>query len=96
MGPLHITGVEFFAINPIEINLIPLFALASLPIIPDTAEKMLKAVGMPLSKRDWPEKSNFNGLDILPRGEKVNNPGPMFTRIDDEMLIKWNERFPGS
>lgn len=78
------------------LNLIPLFALASLPIIPDTAEKMLKAVGMTLSKRDWPEKSNFNGLDILPRGEKVNNPGPMFTRIDDEMLVKWNERFPGS
>ena len=25
MGPLHITGVEFFAINPIEINLIPFF-----------------------------------------------------------------------
>lgn len=78
------------------LNLIPLFALASLPIIPDTAEKMLKAVGMTLSKRDWPEKSNFNGLDILPRGKKVNNPGPMFTRIDDEMLVKWNERFPGS
>ena len=77
------------------LNLIPLFARAANPIIPATAAEMLAAVHLPTDTVDWPAVDTNAFFDVLPRGTLVDNPGPMFTRIDDDMLAAWEARFPG-
>jgi len=50
---------------------------------------------LPTDAVDWPTVDTNAFFDVLPRGTLVDNPGPMFTRIDDDMLAAWKARFPG-
>ena len=78
------------------LSLIALFARVAAPMIPDSAGKMLASVGAgSASDAGWPDGDAAGWLDALPRGAAVANPGPMFARIDDELLAQWETNFPG-
>lgn len=84
----------------IGLNLVALFGVIALPIIPDAAGKILEAVGVPESNRTW----NFGELDTdgiktllnaLPVGHAVTAPEVLFAKIEDTDIADWSERFGG-
>jgi len=64
-------------------------------VIPDAAGKILDAIGVPEDRRSW----NFGGvtdlLDALPIGHTVAAPELLFSKIEEESVAEWTERFGG-
>jgi len=80
------------------LNLVALFGIIAQPIIPDAAAKILDAMGIPEANRTW----NFGGVDdipallnALPIGMAVSAPDVLFTKIEDDDVTAWTERFGG-
>ena len=75
------------------LNLAALFGVIAQPVIPDTAAKILDALGVPEGNRTW----NFGEgvLDALPRGHPVSVPDVLFSKIEDAQVTEWAERFGG-
>ena len=77
------------------LNLIPIFAKISFPIIPETSSKLLSIFEMNETSIKWPKDGNNLNLNELAQGSKLYNPGPLFDKIDEETLNNWKTSFPG-
>ena len=76
------------------INLARLYALVARPFIPDTAEKLLGALGVDKAT-PWPA-SAAEALAALPAGHPFEVPDVLFQKIDDAQVAAWVSRFGGS
>ena len=75
------------------LNLILLFAALSRPVIPFTADKMFAVFDVdPEEGARWPE-SAANGLSTLKGGEPFTPPDVLFTKIEEDQVVAWRERF---
>ena len=80
------------------LNLVALFGVIAQPIVPETAKKILDALGIPEDRRSLnPEKLGQGAalLDTLPRGKSIEVPPQLFTKIEDAHVADWTQRFGG-
>jgi methionyl-tRNA synthetase len=82
------------------LNLVALFGIIAQPIVPETAKKILDAIGVPDDRRSLnPAKLGQGGyaalLDALPRGKSIEVPPQLFTKIEDTQVAEWTTRFGG-
>ena len=82
------------------LNLVALFGIIAQPIIPETAKKILDAIGVPDVNRSLdPKRLGAGGyvglLDALPRGMPIAVPPQLFTKIEDAQVADWTARFGG-
>ncbi len=78
------------------INLAVLSAIAAQPVIPETAGRILDAVGVPEANRTWPADAGSVLLDALPRGLAFEVPDVLFKKIEDDQVAEWTARFGGA
>ncbi|MEM1381677.1 MAG: methionine--tRNA ligase [Pseudomonadota bacterium] len=71
------------------LNLIPLYAQLSAPVIPHTAEKLAAVFGT--EALGWPGKGSL--LDVLPRDQSFEAPGVLFKKVEDDEVEAWAEQF---
>src|SRR5262249_22687350 len=79
----------------VGLNLCALFAILAMPFIPDAAETVLDAIGVPAKNRNWPGAHDKKLFDALPHGLKINPPDVLFKKIEDADVAAWAERFNG-
>ncbi|GGY39827.1 methionine--tRNA ligase [Parvularcula lutaonensis] len=72
------------------LNLIPLYAQLSAPVIPHTADKLADVFGT--EAQGWPEEGEAL-LDKLERGKAFEAPPVLFKKVEDEQVEEWAERF---
>lgn len=72
------------------LNLIPLYAQLSAPVIPHTAEKLAGVFGT--EAQGWPGEGE-GLLDKLARGRSFEAPDVLFKKVEDEQVEAWAERF---
>jgi len=90
------TDVEQAAIGVrYGLNLVALFGILAQPIIPDTAEKILAAINIPSDKRSWRFGEVQDLLNALPIGHNISAPDVLFSKIEDDDVETWTERFGG-
>ena len=77
------------------LNLVALFGIIAQPIIPETAAKILDALGIPEDNRNWPSADDAGLLNALPIGMEISPPDVLFQKIEDEHVAEWAERFGG-
>jgi len=77
------------------LNLVALFGVLAQPIIPGVAKSILDAIGIPEDNRKWPGADDAGLLDALPHGLPITPPPVLFTKIEDEQVAEWTERFGG-
>jgi methionyl-tRNA synthetase len=77
------------------LNLVAVFAILAKPFIPNTADRVLDAMGVPEKNRMWPLASDRSLLDALPHGLEISAPDVLFTKIEDEQVALWSEQFGG-
>ena len=77
------------------INLAVLSAIIAQPVIPDTAAKILNAVGVPEGGRQWPGESAAALLDALPHGLAFEVPDVLFAKVEDDQVAEWTQAFAG-
>ena len=97
------TDVDQAAIGTrIGLNLVALFGILAQPIIPDAADKILDAMNIPAGNRTWNFGTGDWGgqvkavLDALPHGLEISAPDVLFTKIEDDDVASWSERFGGA
>ena len=78
------------------LNLVALFGIIAQPIIPDTAARILDAIGVPPQNRTWPHPDDDGLLNALPVGLEITPPDVLFSKIEDEQVAAWTERFGGA
>ena len=76
------------------VNLIALFARLSAPVMPFTAALLLDAlgVGADAGERGWPAAFE---PDALAAGKRLSVPEVLFTKLTDDDVAAWRERFGG-
>jgi methionyl-tRNA synthetase len=79
----------------VGLNLVALGAVVAQPFIPDAAEKVLTALGVPAEKRVWPTPESAARLDLVAAGAKISAPDVLFRKIEDADVVAWKERFGG-
>ena len=80
------------------LNLAALFGILALPIIPETGEKILDALGIPEANRTMKFGTGADYaalLDAMPRGHAITPPDVLFQKIEDEQVAAWTEQFGG-
>jgi len=83
------------AIVRTAVNLVHLFAVVSWPVIPDTAEKVLAALG----KSEGPVPARVVGaagtelLAAIEPGQEFEVPGILFRQVSDDEVAEWTRRF---
>ena len=82
------------------LNLVALFGIIAQPIIPETAKKILDALGVPEGNRSLAlDRLGAGGypalLDALPRGMNIAVPPQLFTKIEDAQVAEWTAKFGG-
>ncbi|WP_416878985.1 methionine--tRNA ligase [Litorimonas sp.] len=77
------------------LNLVALFGIIAQPVIPDAAGKILDAIGVPEDRRSWNFGEVKDLLDALPIGHTVAAPELLFSKIEEESVAEWTERFGG-
>ncbi len=82
----------------VGINLIHLYAHMSWPLIPETAEKLHATVGqgVPEGRLPWPKAEMSRFLTFIAPGTEVSVPELLFSKISDEDLEAWSNRFGGA
>jgi methionyl-tRNA synthetase len=75
------------------VNLVRLFALLAVPIIPATAETVLAAVA-PDAPIRWPDDVEAE-LRALGPGSSFMVPEVLFRKLTDDDIAEWTERFGG-
>jgi methionyl-tRNA synthetase len=75
------------------INLVRLFALLAVPIIPATAETVLAAVA-PDAPARWPDDVEAEFRALAP-GSPFTVPEVLFRKLTDDDIAEWTERFGG-
>ncbi len=79
----------------VGLNLVALFGIIAQPIIPDAAEKILGAMNIPMDRRSWSFGNVADVLDALPHGHSVSAPPVLFSKIEEDDVATWRERFGG-
>ena len=74
------------------LNLVGIAASVSAPVIPFAAERILRALGEPISA--WPEFDGL-GLDTLPPGRPIGRVDRLFPRLDDRWVAELAGRYGG-
>lgn len=75
------------------LNLIVLFAALSVPVIPQTAEKMIAVFGLdPKDAGRWPTSAKA-ALSALTPGHAFSLPDVLFRKIEDEQVADWRAKF---
>ena len=82
------------AIVRTALNLVGLFARASAPFIPFSAQQIADAVGESVAA--WPSPDARHELTRLPAGRELTTPEVLFKKIEDEQIAEWAERFGGA
>ncbi len=77
------------------INLIRLFAVLAAPVIPETAGRILETLHLPADDLAWPKGTVADELAKLPAGHAFTVPEVLFSKIEDEQVAAWMERFGG-
>ena len=80
------------------LNLAALFGILALPIIPETGEKILDALGIPEANRTMKFGAGADYaalLDAMPRGHAITPPDVLFQKIEDEQVAAWTDQFGG-
>lgn len=77
------------------LNLVALFGIIAQPLIPDVAAKILDAVSVPEGNRSWNFGSAADLLNALPHGLAITPPELLFTKIEDDQVTEWTQRFGG-
>ena len=80
------------AIVRLSLNLIAFYGQLSAPFIPDAADTMRAAMGLP--DLQWPD-SVATALERCKAGDAFTVPENLFAKITDEQREKWSERFSG-
>ncbi len=75
------------------LNWTAISAIVAQPVIPRAAAKILDALGVPPDKRRWPDARDAGLLNALPVGLPFTAPDVLFTKISDEEVAAWGERF---
>jgi methionyl-tRNA synthetase len=78
------------------LNLVALFAVLAQPFVPDTAGRVLDALGVAPDARGWPDAAQPGLLDRLPRGHRFEPPPVLFAKIEDAQVAEWTARFGGA
>jgi len=74
-------------------NLIRIFALLSAPIMPQTAEKMLKAFNLSLGEADLKDFDVFKEIEFLKEGCSFEVGEPLFERITPERTLELKTKY---
>lgn len=77
------------------LNLVALFGILALPIIPETGKKILDAIGVPEANRSFRLDDVSGILNALPIGMEVRAPDVLFSKIEDAHVEEWTEKFGG-
>jgi len=77
------------------LNLVALFGIIAQPVIPDAAAKILDAIGVPKDRRSWSFGEVKDLLKALPSGHTVAAPELLFSKIEEDAVAEWTERFGG-
>ena len=77
------------------LNLAAIFGIIAQPIIPQTAAKILDALSIPAENRSFPSPDDTGLLDALPHGLAITPPDMLFSKIEDEQVTEWTQRFGG-
>ena len=81
------------------INMIRLFAVLSAPVMPETAEKMLKLLNLPTNDLVWTDAPMAQYLETLKAGHAFNVPELLFSKIPpervEELSIRYKEKREG-
>ena len=75
------------------LNLVALCAVVAQPFLPDSAAKVLDALGVDAKGRAWPNAGDRAPLDILTSGGAITAPDVLFKKIEDADVAVWAERF---
>jgi len=79
----------------VGLNLVALFGVIAQPIIPDAAAKILDAMNIPDEFRTWNFRTAAEAITALPIGMEIGTPDVLFTKIEDDDVAAWGERFGG-
>jgi methionyl-tRNA synthetase len=75
------------------LNLIVLFAVLSRPVIPFTADKMFAIFSLDPEKASrWPSDAS-EALSLFKGGESFTLPDLLFSKIEDEQVEEWRQKF---
>ncbi|MFC7290037.1 methionine--tRNA ligase [Hirschia litorea] len=78
------------------LNLVALFGILALPIIPDAGRKILDALSVPEDRRSFQFGDDIGALlSALPAGMDVTPPDVLFAKIEDGQVAEWTEQFGG-
>lgn len=77
------------------LNLVALFGILALPIIPETGRKILDAVNVPEDNRTFKFGDAKALLNALPVGQEIVPPDVLFAKIEDSQVEEWTEKFGG-
>ena len=80
------------AIVRLSLNLIAFYGQLSAPFIPDAADAMRAAMGLP--DLQWPD-TTATALERCKAGDAFTVPENLFAKITDEQREEWAERFSG-
>ncbi|HEY7994215.1 MAG TPA: methionine--tRNA ligase [Candidatus Eremiobacteraceae bacterium] len=80
----------------VSINLIRVFATASLPFIPDTGARVLRALRIGPGSSRWLPGDFSSELRLATAGSPVDDPGVLFKKVLPEDVAAWSARFAGS
>jgi methionyl-tRNA synthetase len=78
------------------VQLVRLFAVLSWPVIPDSAERVLAALGEPTGMPAWPGGGAAAELAALASGRPLGDPGILFRKIPPEEVAALAEEFGGA
>ena len=77
------------------VQLIRLLAVLSWPVIPESAGKVLSALGEPAGMPPWPGAGAAAELAALDGGRELGDPGILFRKIPPEEAASLEEEFRG-
>ncbi len=78
------------------INLIPLFARLSYPIIPNIASALFNTLGLASDKPSWPNPTDEDLLGTLEPGHTFTVPDLLVKKIEEDQVSEWASRFGGA
>ena len=77
------------------LNLVALFGVIAQPIIPDAASKILDAMFIPQENRTWRFGDIARAIDAIPHDHPISAPDVLFTKVEDDDVAAWTEKFGG-
>ena len=79
-----------------SVRLIRLFAILAWPVIPESAARVLAALGEPEGMPPWPMGGAAGELAMLERGRPLGDPGILFRKLPPEEVAALEDEFRGA